>query len=107
MQYFEASIKLERGDMDSLVSDLAAVQALLNERRAARVGRARRTHYSGGSIMPKKRTKKNEQAAVEKLARSAGEEKAKPSRKNLPKPKRAVKRLSSLRHPNRRRSPRS
>lgn len=37
MQYFEASIKLERGDMDSLVSDLAAVQALLNERRAARV----------------------------------------------------------------------
>jgi hypothetical protein len=39
--------------------------------------------------MPKKRTKKDEQAAVEKLARSAVEEKAKPSRKNLPKPKKA------------------
>ena len=35
--HFEATVFLERGDMDSLVSDLAAVQALLNERRAARV----------------------------------------------------------------------
>ena len=51
MQYFEASIKLERRDMDSLVSDLAAVQALLNERRARACNWARRTHYSGGSMM--------------------------------------------------------
>jgi hypothetical protein len=46
--------------------------------------------------MPKKRTKKDEQAAVEKLARSAVEEKAKPSRKNLPKPKKGEARSAGI-----------
>jgi hypothetical protein len=35
--YFEASIRLERSDRDTLLADLAAVEALLLERKTARV----------------------------------------------------------------------
>jgi hypothetical protein len=35
--FYEASIRLERGDRDVLLSDLDAVERLLSERRMARV----------------------------------------------------------------------
>jgi hypothetical protein len=37
--HFEASIHLERGDRDTLLADLDAVERLLSERRAARLVR--------------------------------------------------------------------
>jgi hypothetical protein len=35
--FFEASIRLERGDREVLLSDLEAVERLLSERKMARV----------------------------------------------------------------------
>ena len=38
--YYEGTIKLERGDRDTLLADLEAVERLLSERKTARVIRA-------------------------------------------------------------------
>ena len=38
--FYEGTIKLERGDRDTLLADLEAVERLLSERKTARVIRA-------------------------------------------------------------------
>jgi hypothetical protein len=44
--HFEATVYLERGDRETLLADLAAVEALLLERKTARVIRRAETILS-------------------------------------------------------------